>query len=167
VYQSGKGKGCALKSGVQWATNDIIVTLDADGATNPEDISRFVQPLLEGYDMAKGSRLTHGRPSNMPWHRWFGNKVLTSTFNILYGTRYTDICSGYNAFWKSAFQRLQLGHNGFEMEQEMLAKARRVGLKVAEVPHHDAGRRGSTSKVSSAKQGLTDWWVIVRECFPW
>ena len=165
VYQPGKGKGDALKYGVQQATGDIIVTLDADGQTNPEDIPRFITPLLKGYDLAKGTRLAHGRPPNMPKYRWFGNKVLAITCNILYGTRYTDICSGYNAFWKSTFQRLKLSNNGFEMEQEMMVKAKKVGLKVVEVEHHDAGRLGSNSKVSGVKQGLTDWWIIVRERF--
>jgi len=165
LYQPGKGKGDALKYGVQQATGDIIVTLDADGATNPKEISGFIQPLLDGYDLIKGSRLAHGRPVNMPRHRWLGNKILATTFNILYGARYTDICSGYNAFWKSVFQRLKLNHDGFEMEQAMIAKAKKAGFQVAEVTHHDAGRLGNYSKVSGMKQGFINWWIIVRERF--
>ena len=165
IYQSGKGKGDALKCGIQQATGDIIVTLDADGQTNPEDIQRFITPLLKGYDFAKGTRLTQGCPPNMPKYRWFGNKSLAITCNILHGTRYTDICSGYNAFWKSVFQRLKLANNGFEMEQELMVKVKKMGLKVVEVEHYDAGRLGNNSKVSGVKQGLTDWWVIVRERF--
>lgn len=163
VYQPGKGKGDALKYGVQQANGDIIVTLDADGQTDPKDIPRFVAPLLNGYDLVKGTRLVHGRPTNMPRYRWFGNKILVITCNILYGTRYTDICSGYNAFWKSTFQRLKLTNNGFEMEQEMMVKVKKMGLKVMEMEHHDAGRLGSNSKVSGVKQGLVDWWIIVKE----
>lgn len=165
LYQPGKGKGDGLKYGVQQATGDIIVTLDGDGETNPEDIPRFIEPLLNGHDLAKGSRLVYGRPPNMSWHRWIGNKVLAITSNLLHGTKYTDICSGYNAFWKGAFQRLRLTHDGFEMEQEMLVKAKKVGLKVAEVNHYDAGRLGSTSKVSVIKQGLLDWMLIIMERF--
>ncbi len=97
-YQPGKGKGDALRLGIQNASGDIIVTLDADGQTDPEEMAKFVEPLLTGYDWVKGSRLAYGRPPNMSWHRWFGNKVLAITSNILHGTRYTDICSGYNAF---------------------------------------------------------------------
>lgn len=165
VYQLGKGKGDALKYGIQRATGDIVVTLDADGQTNPEDIPRFINPLVKGYDFAKGSRLAHGRPLGMPRYRWLGNKILAITFNILYGTRYTDICSGYNAFWKTTFQRLKLNNNGFEMEQEMMVKVKKMGLKVMEVEHYDAGRLGNHSKVSGVKQGFTNWWVIVRNRF--
>jgi glycosyltransferase involved in cell wall biosynthesis len=165
LYQPGKGKGDALKHGVEQASGDIIITLDADGETDPEDIPKFTKALLAGYDFAKGTRLVYGRPPSMPRHRYLGNKVLAVTFNILHGTRYTDICSGYNAFWKSTFQRLRLNHDGFSMEQEMLVKAKKAGLRVVEVIHQYAGRTGGISKVSSAKQGFTNLLVIVRECF--
>ncbi len=165
VYQPGKGKGDALKYGIQNASGDIIVTLDADGQTDPEEMPKFVEPLLTGYDWVKGSRLTHGRPPNMPRHRWFGNKVLAITSNILHGTRYTDICSGYNAFWKKAFQHLNLDYDGFEMEQQMLVKVKKAGLKVAEVACHDPGRMGGVTKINDTKQGFIDWFTIIRERF--
>ena len=164
-YQPGKGKGDALKYGIQNASGDIIVTLDADGQTDPEEMPKFVEPLLTGYDWVKGSRLTHGRPPNMPRHRWFGNKVLAITSNILHGTRYTDICSGYNAFWKKAFQHLNLDYDGFEMEQQMLVKVKKAGLKVAEVACHDPGRMGGVTKINDTKQGFIDWFTIIRERF--
>ena len=164
-HQAGKGKGDALRLGIQNASGDIIVTLDADGQTDPEEMPKFIEPLLSGYDWVKGSRLTHGRPPNMPWHRWFGNKVLAITSNILHGTRYTDICSGYNAFWKKAFQHLNLSYDGFAMEQQMLVKVKKAGMKVAEVAHYDVGRIDGVSKISSIKQGFIDWFVIIRERF--
>ena len=110
LYQTGKGKGDALKLGVNEAHGEIIVTLDADGETPPEEIERFITPLLEGNDFAKGSRLFKRRPLNMPLYRWFGNKVLAFTCNILYGTRFSDICSGYNSFWKKEFLNLNLSN---------------------------------------------------------
>jgi glycosyltransferase involved in cell wall biosynthesis len=165
LIQKGKGKGDALKYGFQQVTGEIIVTMDADGATDAEAINYFIQPLLNGYDMTKGSRLVHGRPTNMPFHRWVGNKILSVTFNILYGTNYSDICSGYNAFRKPSLQCLHLTFDGFEMEQELIAKASKTHLKIIEVEHHDTGRLNSTSKVSGLKQGLKDWIVIVKERF--
>ena len=165
LFQPGKGKGDAIKHGVEQAAGDIVVTLDADGQTNPVDIERFIAPLYQGYDLAKGTRLSKGRPPYMSMHRWIGNKILTITSNILFGTEYTDICSGYNAFWKQAFLRLELTKNGFELEQEMNVKARKKGLKVVEVEYKDNHRLGNSSKVSGFKQGFIDLWVIVRERF--
>jgi len=165
AYQSGRGKGEALRCGVQKASGDIIVTLDADGQTDPEEMPNFIEPLLTGYDWVKGSRLTRGRPAGMPWHRWFGNKVLAITSNILHGTKYTDICSGYNAFWKRAFQRLGLSYDSFQMEQQMLVKIKKMGLKVAEVACYDTGRIDGVSKISPIRQGFIDWFTIIKELF--
>jgi glycosyltransferase involved in cell wall biosynthesis len=164
LTQPGKGKGDALKYGIKQASGDIIVTLDADGSTNPEDISKFIQPILDGFDFAKGSRFLRNRPQ-MPLHRRLGNWVLTATSNLLHGTKYTDICSGYNAFRKEAFSRIDLVHDGFEMEQEMNVKIKKAGLRVKEVSCIDSGRAGGISKVGSLKQGFTNWSVIIRESF--
>lgn len=165
LTQPGRGKGDALKYGVRKATGEIVVTLDADGETDPEDMPRLIEPLLHGYDFVKGSRLAHGRPIRMPRYRWFGNKVLAVTFNLLYGTRYTDICSGYNAFWKRAFLQVPLTYDTFHMDQQLLARAHKAGLEVAEVVHCSDGRIAGTSKTSGIKQGFTDWFVIIGERF--
>jgi len=164
LYQLRKGKGDALKCGIEHASGDIIVTLDADGATDPEEMPRFIKPLLNGYDFAKGSRFLEGRP-NMPRHRQFGNWILVTASNILYGTKYTDICSGYNAFWKEAIKKVNLSSDGFEMEQEMNVKIKKIGLRLIEVPHHDKGRLSGNSKTQDLKQGLKDLITIIRERF--
>ena len=164
LYQPGKGKGDAIKYGIQQATGDIIVTLDADGATDPKQMPKFIEPLLDGYDFAKGSRFLKSNP-NMPLHRRFGNWVLTAAANLLFGTKYTDICSGYNAFWKEAINKINLSSNGFEIEQEINVKIKKAGLKVIEVPCQDRGRVGGGSKVSDLKQGLTDLKTIIVERF--
>ncbi len=164
IYQQGKGKGDALKYGIQQATGEIIVTLDADGTTDPEEMPKFIEPLLIGYDFAKGSRFLNNRP-NTPLHRQFGNWVLVTAANVLHGTRYTDICSGYNAFWKRAIDKFSLSSDGFEMEQEMNVKIKKAGLKIIEVPCQAKERLGGTSKVQDLKQGLVDLITIVRERF--
>jgi len=165
LFQQGRGKGDALRFGVREANGDIIVTLDADGETDPVDLPTFVQAIQCGYDFAKGSRLAHGRPLRMPFYRWVGNKILAMTFNLLYGTRFTDVCSGYVAFRKVSFLRLQLTYDNCEMEQQMLARARKLGMAMVEVPHHSDGRIAGASKVSGIRQGLIDWLVILKERF--
>jgi len=164
-YQPGKGKGDALKCGYKNATGDIIITLDADGATDPALIPEFIQPLMQGYDFVKGSRFLHGPPLKMSFVHKFGNWVLTTTANILYRAKYTDICSGYNAFWKKSIDKIKLENDGFEMEQEFNVKIKKAGLKVTEVYCLDKGRIGGRTKVSTVKQGLKDWWIIIKERF--
>lgn len=165
LYQPEKGKGDALKYGFKHAQGDIIVTIDADGATDPQEMPKFIEPLLKGYDFAKGSRFLRRHALNMPLYRRFGNWVLVIAVNILHGTRYTDICSGYNAFWKKALERVELSSDGFELEQEMNVKIKKVGLKVIEVPCNDMGRLSGGSKVHPFRQGLKDLITIIWECF--
>lgn len=173
LYQTGKGKGDALKLGVNEARGEIIVTLDADGETPPEEIERFIKPLLKGNGFTKGSRLFKRRPFTMPRYRWFGNKVLAFTCNVLYGTRFSDICSGYNAFWKKEFLKLDLSHGknevGCSMEQQMVVRAKKAGIKIKEVPVNSNGRIGGTSVLSNVRltviQGFRDWFIIIGERF--
>lgn len=166
LYQPGTGKGNALKHGFKHARGDIIVTLDADGATDPEEIPKFIEPLLNGYDFAKGSRFLNSHTLKIPWHRRFGNRVLSTAANIFHGTRYTDICSGYNAFWKKSVDRLNLLSDGFELEQELNVKIKKAGLRVIEVPcSNNTGRISGGSKVAIWRQGLKDLITIVRERF--
>jgi glycosyltransferase involved in cell wall biosynthesis len=162
LYQPDRGKGDALRYGIQQASGEIIVTLDADGQTNPEEIERFINPLLNGYDFAKGTRLAQGRPPNMSRHRWFGNKILAITSNILYGTKYTDVCSGYNAFWKKSWVKIRFPDE-FGYEPLIIIRVKKAGLKILEITSCDEGRVSGTSKLPSWRQGWGALKAILKE----
>jgi len=164
LYQPDRGKGDALRYGIKHASGDIVVTLDADGATDPKDMPKFIEPLLKGYDFAKGSRFTSSLPANKASHRIFGNLLIAAVFNIVYGGRYTDLCSGYNAFWKRALERVNFESSDcFEDEPLLVARVKRAGLRIAEVGHRDLGRIYGEGKAPSWRQGLKAIKTIVRE----
>src|ERR1700733_14453476 len=95
VMQTRMGKGNALACGCAAATGDIIALIDADGSADVREIPSFVSALLAGADFAKGTRFTEGGGSEDITHlRRFGNRMLTRLVNLLYGTRYTDLCYG-------------------------------------------------------------------------
>jgi glycosyltransferase involved in cell wall biosynthesis len=166
IYQPGKGKGDALQWGIRHARGSIIVTLDADGATDPGDIDRFIEPLLQGYDFAKGSRFLHRFTHHKPFHRIIGNWIITLTFNLLFWRWYTDMCSGYNAFWKKAIERISIWpSDGFENEPFINTRARKRGLDVIEVAHTDFGRLNGDVKEQSWRQGFKAMKTILRERF--
>ena len=166
INQPGKGKGDALRYGIQQATGDIIVTLDADGQMAPEDIPRFVNALLDGYDFAKGTRFRHPFSRIRPIHRIVGNWLITLTFNLLFLCNYTDICSGYNAFRKEAVLSVGLlCSDGLADEPVLHAKVRKAGLRVVEVPHRDMPRIAGDSKAPSFRQGYVAIKSIIRERF--
>ena len=79
----------------------IIAMIDADGSTDPGEIPRFVAALLDGADFAKGSRFAKGGgSSDITRLRMLGNRALCAAVNLRCGTRHTDLCYGFNAFWR-------------------------------------------------------------------
>lgn len=167
VYQDGPGKGSALQAGFRAATGDIIVMLDADGSTDPGEIPAFVQALVNGADFAKGSRfLAGGGTADMPQYRKLGNFAFVGLVRLFYGGRYTDLCYGYNAFWKSVLPSLSLSASGFEIETMMNIRALRVGLTVAEVPSFEAKRIYGEGRLRTIPDGWRVLKTIFRERLP-
>jgi glycosyltransferase involved in cell wall biosynthesis len=164
LLQPGAGKGTALACGCAAATGDIIVMLDADGSTDPAEIPRFVSALLDGSDFVKGSRyVAGGSSSDITRLRADGNRLLNVAVNVLFRTRYTDLCYGYNAFWRSCLPHLRLTVSGFEVETLMHIRVARAGLRVTEVPSVESARMFGESKLNAARDGLRVLSVIVRE----
>jgi len=164
VSQAGRGKGDALLAGFAASTGDIIVTMDADGSTDGQEIIRFVTALLAGADFVKGSRFASGGGSaDLTATRRFGNNVLSWFVNRLFGTRYTDLCYGYNAFWARHLDALALDCPGFEIETVMNIRAAKVGLRVHEVPSYERQRLHGVSNLHIVLDGRRIARVIVRE----
>jgi glycosyltransferase involved in cell wall biosynthesis len=164
VEQEGRGKGDALVQGFRAAAGEIIVTLDADGSADSDEIPRFVEALLEGADFAKGSRYLEGGGSDdLTFLRSAGNRLLGGVTNLLYGTAYTDLCYGYNAFRRDCVPHLQGVGTGFEIETLMHVRAVNAGLKVVEVPSHESRRRFGNSNLRPFRDGFRILSVIVRE----
>ncbi|MBA2552775.1 MAG: glycosyltransferase family 2 protein, partial [Geodermatophilaceae bacterium] len=165
VTQTRKGKGNALACGFAVATGDIVVMLDADGSADPDEIDRFVAALVAGADFAKGSRFTvGGGSSDITRIRRLGNKALNQLVNSLCGTRYTDLCYGYNAFWRACLPALDLlpgiphadmmWGDGFEVETLINIRIAKAGLRVSEVPSFERPRIHGTSNLNAVKDGL-------------
>jgi len=162
-YQPGKGKDIAMQYGFSKATGDIIVTMDADGSTDPSELPRLLKPLINGFHFSKGSRLASRRPEGMMPHRWLGNKLLAFLTNLLYGTNFTDVCCGYNAFWRKAFAAIDFSTGAFNYEPVIIVKAKKAGLNIAEVSCHDKGRITGTTKLPGLSQGLKAIKAILKE----
>jgi glycosyltransferase involved in cell wall biosynthesis len=162
LYQPHEGKGDAFKFGVAASNGEIIVTLDADGTYAPEEIRNFVAAIVSGNDFAKGTRFLGLPPIGISPKRRLGNILLAFAVNFLVRSRYTDVCSGYYAFKKEVFQRINLLSNGFEMEQELFVKIIKMKLKVIEVPHSYSRRVYGTSKTRDFRQGIKDLlWIVL------
>ena len=166
VAQRGRGKGDALKAGFEVCKGEIIVTLDADGSTDGAEIPRFIGALVTGADYAKGSRFASGGSSDdITGTRRWGNFVLITLVNRLFGTRYTDLCYGYNAFWARHLAVLSLDCDGFEVETVMNIRAAKAGLWIQEIPSHERSRMHGESNLRVIHDGWRIVKVIIRERF--
>jgi glycosyltransferase involved in cell wall biosynthesis len=154
VMQSGRGKGNALACGFAAATGDIIVMLDADGSTDPAEIPHFVAALQEGFAFAKGSRfIGHGSSADLTRVRRTGNRVLALGVNMLFKTKYTDLCYGYNAFWRDCLPHMNVDCDGFEVETLINVRIARAGLTVTEIPSTEHQRIHGESKLNTLRDG--------------
>jgi hypothetical protein len=164
LLQRGRGKGNALACGFAAATGSIVVMLDADGSTDPAEIPQFVNALLDGSDFAKGSRFVEGGHSaDITRLRARGNRLLSMSVNLLFGTHYTDLCYGYNAFWRHCLPYMRVTTSGFEVETLINVRVARAGLTVTEVPSIEYERLHGESKLNALRDGLRVLRVIVAE----
>ncbi len=180
VSQTRSGKGNALACGFAAATGDIIAMLDADGSADPKELPRFVDALVEGADFAKGTRYGPGAGStDLTQLRSAGNQLLARFVNLCYGTHYTDLCYGYNAFWRRIVPVLGLDAtspaasdgkprwgDGFEVETLIHLRVAAAGLAVTEVPSYEHPRIHGLSNLNAVRDGLRVVGTIVRERFP-
>ncbi len=159
-----RGKGVALQTGFAAARGDVIVALDADGSTDPAELPRFVDALVGGADFVKGSRfMPGGGTADMTRHRQMGNWGFIMLVRLFFGGEYTDLCYGYNAFWRSSLPVLRLDSTGFEVETLMNVRALRGGLRVQEVPSFEAARVHGTGRLRALPDGWRVLCTIMRE----
>jgi glycosyltransferase involved in cell wall biosynthesis len=135
VHVAQKGYGNALRGGIEAARGRIIVIGDADDSYDFLEAPKLVAKIKEGYDLVVGSRFK-GRilPGAMPWTSKIGNPIMTFTLNLLFKVNTSDSQSGMRAFTKEAYRKMQLQATGMEFASEMLIKAGKAKLKIAEVP---------------------------------
>ena len=165
IKQTGKGKGDALRVGFAASVGDIIVTLDADGSTDPREIPLFVEALLRGNDFAKGSRCVLGGGSHdFTLLRRLGNYGLRKLVNILFRARFSDLCYGYNAFWKYCLDYIEeIDRDGFEVETLIHLRIHKAHLKIIEVPSIEYRRIYGKSNLKAFSDGWSVVLTIVRE----
>jgi glycosyltransferase involved in cell wall biosynthesis len=178
VQQTRTGKGNALAVGFAACTGDAIVMIDADGSTDPAEINRFVQTLINGAEFAKGSRFGKGGHSDdiTPLRR-AGNMGLNLFVNTLFGTKFTDLCYGYNAFWRRAVPVMDLPStdlppapdgrklwgDGFEIETLINIRVAASGMRVKEVSSVEHLRIHGMSNLNTFRDGTRVLRTILSE----
>lgn len=173
INQTRGGKGNALACGFAVSSGDIIVMIDADGSTDPAEIPRYVAALIAGADYAKGSRFVSGGGSaDITRFRKFGNWGLSALVNVLFSAGFTDLCYGYNAFWRHCLPVMDLPNvnvvapqwgDGFEIETLINLRVASSALTVMEVGSYEAGRIHGVSNLNAFGDGMRVFDTIRRE----
>ena len=165
IHQPLGGYGNAYLKGFASAKGLYLIMGDADDTYDFNLVPEFLNKLInEGYDFVAGSRYLEGGDKSIPFlHRFFGNPMLTTILNILFGTDYTDAYCGFRGFSREAYDLIQPVSPGMEFNLELAINAGLVGLKIAEVPIQLHPRKGK-SKLRTIRDGWRSLRMMLLYC---
>lgn len=159
VIHTGKwlGKGAALRLALTHAKGEIVVQMDADYQFMPYDIPKLVEPLLNGYDVALGSRYEKGgnpEKGSVTRLRRIGIYALSLLTSIFCGQRITDMPAGFKAFKKKVLKDVNMQINHYGYEAEVIIKAAQKNYRIICIPVDYKTRMVGNSKLIPFKDGF-------------
>ena len=150
IYDHGKGKGEALITAFNYASDDVVY-VDPDMTYPLEKIPEFVGALKEGYDVVTGDRVAFGKKA-LPIALRVGDKMSRSLFRLIYGMS-VDNLSGFRGLSRGAIEKMKLKEEGFGIETEISVKAVKLNLRMKNIPITYQPRLG-TAKFRPVTDGL-------------
>lgn len=172
VWQdNGRGKGAAYMLGIEKASGDVVVFMDADGSHIAEDIPRLVAPIADGRaDLVIASRHKGGSDEwegNLDtWLRSIGSGFLSVIINRRWGTGITDCLNGFRAIRREVALKVPFRAYDFDIEQHMVVQVARYGYKVAEVGSHEYCRGWGVSKLPTFRKAYLFFWRLFLDMLP-
>jgi SAM-dependent methyltransferase len=134
VHRRNRGKGAAVKTGLEAATGDILCIQDADLEYDPRDLPALIQPILDGeFEVVYGSRF-RGSAAGLYYTHRVANRLLNLMVNVAFNRYLSDVYTGYKVFTRRAFEGLRLTSRTFTVEMELTSHFFRKGLVIFEVP---------------------------------
>jgi len=160
-----RGKGHAIRLGLDQARGEVIAIQDADLELDPAQLGSLVEPLLQGKaEVVYGSRFLGRRP-DAPWLTLVANRTLTSLTNILYGSSITDMETCYKIMRTTVARGLGLTADRFDIEPEITARLLKAGHRIVELPVTFTPRSRAAGKKIGWRDGIAAVRVLFRHRF--
>lgn len=171
-HDKNQGKGSAVRTGLKNAKGDYIIIQDADLEYDPLYFNKLLEPIIK----AKAQVIYGTRLKNYPLKLWgqyktvlpthlIANKFLTLLTNILYGSKLTDMETGYKLINAKVLKKIKLAANGFNFEPEITAKILNMKIPIIEVPIQIKPRTYREGKKIGWTDGLAAIWTLVKYRF--
>jgi glycosyltransferase involved in cell wall biosynthesis len=165
THPHNRGKGAAVRTGMEVIRGDLVIIQDADLEYDPDDWLRLLDPILRGKALVVyGSRFTGERKNMLPMH-WIGNRMLSLVTNILYSSTLSDMETCYKLFDRRVLDGLTIESDHFDFEPEITAKVIRRGHRIYEVPISYAGRELTEGKKITWRDGLGAMRALIKYRF--
>jgi glycosyltransferase involved in cell wall biosynthesis len=148
------GKGYSLRKAIQHAQGEIIVTLDSDGEHKPKEIPDLLHPVLNGIDLASGSRFMGNSKEQTTKLKQIGNSLFNIVIRTLTGKQITDSQTGFRAIKKAVIDALNLESDGYDIDTEITVKSLQQGFTVKELPVTVDRREYGASKIKVLSDGI-------------
>src|SRR5262249_4830314 len=168
LQDHGRGKGDALRVGLEQVRHPIVVFMDADGSHDPQDIPKLVAPIISGEAgvvigsrMLGGSEEMYGTLAELV--RMIGGITITLVINFRYGAHFTDYQNGFRAIRTDVARAIELTSNLSTIEQEMAMKCLRYGYRILERAAHEYRRKGGESKIEVMQLAPRYLWNLILE----